>query len=129
MVTHKIKQDLQKAGQQTSRLQSSSRNSARPEKMLLTQERPISKGRNNESKQPSPSPTSNTPTIEVYYSHLIYYKANLYQVFADRESRIKAKTITKRSCLLFYYHSFQETITIIHSAASQGVYNLREYSN
>ncbi|KAK8900777.1 hypothetical protein QC760_010541 [Botrytis cinerea] len=65
MVTHKVKRDLQKAGQQPSRPQSSSRKSARLEKMSLPQEQPVSKDRNTESTQPFPSPTSNTPGIEV----------------------------------------------------------------
>ncbi|KAF7853626.1 uncharacterized protein EAF02_011931 [Botrytis sinoallii] len=65
MVTHKVKRDLQKAGQQPSRPQSSSRKSAHLEKMLLPQEQPVSKDRNTESKQPFPSPVSNTPGIEL----------------------------------------------------------------
>ncbi|TGO54959.1 hypothetical protein BCON_0099g00240 [Botryotinia convoluta] len=64
MITHKVKRDLQKAGQQPSRPQSSSCKSTHLEKILLPQEQPISKDRNTKSKQPFPSLTSNTSDIK-----------------------------------------------------------------
>ncbi|KAF7909984.1 uncharacterized protein EAF01_003702 [Botrytis porri] len=76
--------------------------------MLLPQEQTVFKDRNIKSKQPFPSPTSNTP------------------VSAGRESSIKAKTITKRSYNPFY-HSVRKTATVIDFTTSHGGYNLREY--
>ncbi|TGO31756.1 hypothetical protein BHYA_0417g00020 [Botrytis hyacinthi] len=61
MATH----NMQKAGQHDSRQQSSRRSSAHLEKMLFPQEQTVSKDGNIQSKQPFPSPTSNTPGIEV----------------------------------------------------------------
>ncbi|TEY69561.1 hypothetical protein BOTCAL_0113g00230 [Botryotinia calthae] len=62
MVTQKVNRDLQKAAQQHSKEQPSSRESTRL-KMLLSQEQTISRDINIRSKQLFPSPTSNTPVI------------------------------------------------------------------